>query len=337
MGDFRRLAAQGEKLLLSVVWDVEIRRHFSTSIDSQVQVKLPNFAKIGSNKEAVKELNTRAAALSLDAQRLVEKEWDSVKTSFNTELIAIPHAPTLANDIFHMWSSSSWPFEKRKEKRDEFQDAFALTSLLAHADSLRSKPENIEASILVITADQGCREFCAQTASLIPCSNINSAIEFLSQRNEILRLAERSREISIQLEDAQHPMFSRLHESLAQIQAQFPPPCFSFTRDNRDTLGWLRNLSIDSITLLKAGPRGTNVEVLEERDNVLHIKGRVRFELTLSLNSPGYIERTAIPSAEVVVSNGKFTFDTDFAAGNQGDHWFGGVTNISQPLRIAML
>lgn len=139
------------------------------------------------------------------------------------------------------------------------------------------------------------------------------------------------------LADHNHPLIHQLSESLRQIEMRFPPPCFSFVLNGAESSGWLRSLSVDSTTLLMAGPRGAEVEVIEERSDSLQIRGIIRFELTLSLNAPKYAEGTACPSSEVVVSDRKFTLDADFTAGSQNGHWFGALPTLCEPLRAVVL
>lgn len=335
MGKFRRLAAQGEKLLMSAVWDIEVKRHFSRSIDSQVEVKLPKFAKIGLNSVAISDLNRRATALSQDAQALVEREWDSVKSSFNTQIIEVPKDPGFASEVFRLWASNAWPFEQRKEKRDEFPDAFALLSLVAYVEELRTKPNFEQAAILVVTADRGCRNFCAETKSLIPCSNIDAAIDLLEQRQEILRLVRRSVEISIVLEDSNHVLFERLRESFSFEQQTFPPPCFSFIIDGHEKSGWLRTFNVKSISLLPIEPHKRKINITTDQDGSINFTGRVRIELTISLNEPSYTANTACPSNEVILSDQECSLEANFTAGSNSHEWYARITEIHRQLNFA--
>lgn len=329
MGKFRQLATRGERLLMSAVWDEEVRRHFNNSIDSQVQVKLPKFAKIGSNSDEINNLNNRAISVRNDAQALVEREWDSVKKSFNTEIVEIPSHPDLARKIFSLWAENNWPFEKRKEKRDEFQDAFALLSLHAYVEDLRSQPTFENTAVLVVTADGGCRSFCSQTDSLIPCSDIAAAVNFLTQREEIIRLSDRSQEISKCLTDPGHVILERLSESFSENMNQgFPPRNFYFIKGNQKISGWLRTFVINSIFFLPSGPRKSAIEVIHDQGNYLQIRGRLIIGLTISLNEPQYSEGTACPSDKAVISDFKCTLTMEFSAAREGEHWYGGVSDI---------
>jgi hypothetical protein len=331
MKKFRGLAARGERLLISSVWDIEVRRHFRKSIDSQVTIKVPTLARVASNKKEIDDLNSRASALRLDAAALVEREWDSVKESFNTKLVAIPTDPDLATRIFALWAHTDWPFEAKKP--DEFQDAFALLSLQAYTENLRLQVGTSDACVLVVTADSGCREFCKRTNTLIPCSSIDAAVEFLIQRQEINRLAERSRELSETFSDPNHELFRQLRQSFSEtIQQGFPPRTFSFDLTEQRRSGWLRSFYVDSILPLPSGPRGSLVEAIEERDNNIRIAGRVRFQLAITLTEPRYTEGTACPSSEVILSDYKCQLDMDFNAGQHEGHWYGGISAVPQHL-----
>lgn len=333
MGKLRGLASQGEKLLMSAIWDIEVRRHFIKSIDSQVKISLPKFARIASNSKAISDLNTRAAVLRSEAQQLVEREWDAVKESFNTELIPIPNKPEIASRIFDLWSTSSWPFENRKEKRDEFQDAFALLSLLDYAENLRTQPGASEASILVITADFGCRKFCEQTESLIPCADIDGAVEFLAQRKEILRLAARSIELSKGITDPAHPIIKSLTDSLNSAMHQgFPPRQFSFISGKQEQSGWLRDFKLNSALLLQSGPRGALIEATQDDSDSISIKGRVRFYLTVTLTAPRYAEGTASPSSDIAIENYACYLDADFDSSYGNTQWWSMLGNLPKTL-----
>lgn len=331
MKAFRGLAARGERLLISSIWDIEIRRHFQKSIESQVSIKIPTLARVAANKIAIDDLKRRAKELRLDAGALVEREWDSVKFSLNTELVTVPVDPTFAIQIFDLWAKTDWPFEASKP--DEFQDAFALLSLQAYATDLRLQDGTSDASILVVTADSGCREFCKNTTSLIPCSSIDAAVQLLAQRQEINRLALRSHELGKPFLDTNHELFIQLRQSFSEVIRQgFPPRTFSFDLDGEERSGWLRNFEIDSISPLPAGPRGSLVEAIEDRDNIIQIVGRLRMKLTITLTEPRYTEGTASPSSKVVLSEYKCSLDMEFSAGQQDGLWWGGVSAVPQHL-----
>lgn len=328
---FRGLAARGERLLLSSVWDVEIRRHFQKSIDSQVKIKLPTFARVPLNRNSIDELNSRASALRSDAKALVEREWDSVKASLNAELVAIAQDPTLAVKIFDLWANTNLPFETKKP--DEFQDAFALLSLHAYTENLRIQSGSVDTSVLVVTADAGCREFCRGTTSLIPCSNIDSAVEFLAQRQEINRLANRSCELGEVFSNPSGTLFRQLGQSFLEvIRLGFPPREFSFDMAGRKRSGWLSKCEIDSILLLPSGPRGSLVEVVEDRSGYTQITGKLKLKLAMTLTEPRYSEGTACPSAQVILSEYKSELVVEFNAYQDEGHWYGCIGEVPQHL-----
>jgi hypothetical protein len=321
MGKFRGLANKGEELLMSCIWDTEVKRHFSKSIDSQVDFKLPKFIKTDENKQEITELNRRAKALKEEAQGLVENEWDTVKTSFNTKLIDIPTNPTLARKIIELWASSTWPFEKNNNKRHEFQDAFALLSLLDYVESTRAQPEHTDTSILVITGDSGCIEFCAETECLIPCSDIDKALALLAQRDEIVCRAARSIEISAELNKSVNPLVCLLENSLPELLAQENSKAIHFpiATDNERKYGWLKDFTLESVLLLPTGPRGALFDVVESQPNMTLIAGGIRFSLTVTLTAmPYYYNKNG---GLVIAENHKCDVEVDFSASYSDGKW----------------
>jgi len=332
MGRFRQLAARGEKLLLSVVWDEEVRRHFKNSIDDQVQIKLPKFVKTASNKQAIEELTSHAQALRINAQELLNQEWVSVKGSLGAELIEVPDRSGLAREILDLWAKAHWPFEGRKEKRNEFQDAFALLSLRAYVEDFRARDPQTNATVLVVTQDVGCRKFCEQTDTLIPCADIAVAMNFLDRRDEIVRLSNRSKDMSECFLDAAHPLFIELKDELNKGLGVFPPREFEFLQGGRMRSGWHHALAINAVRLLPTGPKGSLIEVANDQGAYLEIRGRATFEITITLNEPYYVEGSAMPSSEMVISDCRCSVEADFRAAYGKVHWHANLIDFPKRL-----
>lgn len=313
MGQFRGLASRGEQMVMAAVWDVEVRRHFMRSIASQVTIKLPRLSRIASSGEMVAALHDKANELRQAAQHLVEQEWDEVKRSLNVQVVEVPEDRCLARRVFDLWSGSMWPFENRREKRDEFQDALALLSLEKHTMHGPDRTRAPQLYLLVVTNDFGCRKFCESTEFLIPCADIDAVVDFISRRDVYIDWAQRSVQLSAELGGDKHHLVRPLQDALAaSINGTFPPHKFSFTVDGRKRSGWLRDYVLQSVALLAVGPRESLVEVIQVDHDATSFRGRARFNLLVNLNAPRYEPHTACPSQDIVVEDLNCCFDLDF-------------------------
>lgn len=173
------MSGQGLKFIIPSIWERETLKHACTAIPKQlVNYSRPKFndpvliSFIESAQQRVQELRRNKESIS-------EEMWQKHKAA--SKAIVIDIDSNRLNEILDWYFTPNPPFNSKEDKKYEFPDAFALTSIEKYA-------KDNDIIVAVASADMGCLDFCVKSKFLIGFSSAEIALERLSTKNEIDRL-----------------------------------------------------------------------------------------------------------------------------------------------------
>ncbi|HEU6437403.1 MAG TPA: PIN domain-containing protein [Nitratidesulfovibrio sp.] len=193
----------------------------------------------------------------------------------NCGMVVLDSSSLMVSDIFSRYFNSNPPFEKKKDKKSEFPDAFAIASL-----SKWGVDNGV--NVLVVTKDKGCTNYIESMERVWAVNDIDTALSVLSSQNGAREYASRFEEfLSVDegvefLEGVEQEIISKIENESVEIEA------YSYV--DVEVSGYVSG--VNGVTFTSIGYNGSRFIVTEIAEDYVEcvMRASVDVEITYELD-----------------------------------------------------
>lgn len=171
---FEQLRSKGITLLQSDILDQEVKKHIEDS--SLVRRVSELKKKLRENEELLKYYEI-GSKLAIDEINIAQDLYSAYKNNY-TSAITLHYADP--KEVFNRYFLSMPPFSETGKKKNEFPDAFVLSSIMSYLQ------EYSESRLLLISDDKDWENTIKEFNQIVICKGIDDAMKLLEQDESIL-------------------------------------------------------------------------------------------------------------------------------------------------------